>query len=659
MSVSRQSHPLPLRSICLDDPFWAQVQSRICREVIPYQWRALNDEVEGAAKSHCLENFKVAARCIAGEKGGKDCFSGYVFQDSDLYKWIEGASYALLHEHDATLEAQIDEAVDILCSAQLPDGYLNTYYTINGLERRLTNLKDNHELYCLGHLIEAAVAHYNATGKTKLLQAALRCIRFMQLHLGKDKLPGYPGHEIVEMALLRLYELTGEAQYMQFAAYFLDERGTHPLFFEEETRRNGNDFPWKDSYFGYQYYQAAKPVREQDEAQGHAVRAVYLYSAMADLARLNDDDSLRCACAKLWDSITKKRMYITGGIGQSAYGESFTYDFDLPNDSAYNETCASIGLVFFARRMLQMCPNGAYADVMERALYNGILSGMSLDGTSFFYVNPLEVVPEACEKDQMRRHVKVQRQKWFGCACCPPNLARLLLSLEQYICTQGEDTLFFHLYAGGTYHVQMGEEPVEIQVRTDYPWDGHIAFRIRANPGTRFHLALRIPGWCRSWHLHRDGAEAAAACHDGYTYLGPDWAEETELCLDLEMPVVQIQANPLVRQNAGCAAVMRGPVVYCLEEADNGKHLHLLRLPDKAAFNVLWEKDLLNGVVTLTSDGVRETEDWGEALYSERRTAAGTPQKLKWIPYYAWANRGSGEMRVWVRTLEDGLGHTI
>lgn len=285
------------------------------------------------------------------------------------------------------------------------------------LDKRWTNLRDNHELYCLGHLIEGAVAYYEATGKDKLLNAVVRYVDYVDTIFGPEdnKMQGYPGHEVIEMALIKLYKIKKDEKYLKLAKYFIDERGKAPLYFEEEGKKYSNKFWWEDSYFKYQYYQAGKPVREQDTAEGHAVRAVYLYSGMADVSRETNDDGLLGACKVLWDNMTKKQMYITGGIGSSQYGEAFTYNYDLPNDTIYAETCASIGLVFFARRMLEIEPKAQYADVMEKALYNGIISGMSLDGTKFFYVNPLEVVPEASEKDHLRAYVKVERQKWFGC----------------------------------------------------------------------------------------------------------------------------------------------------------------------------------------------------------------------------------------------------
>ena len=376
----------------IDDPFWSRKRETVRTQMIPYQWRALNDQVEGAAPSHCIKNFKIAA----GLEEGK--FEGRVFQDSDVAKWLEAVGYALSWHKDEELERTADEAIDIIAAAQQPDGYLDTYYIINGLDKRWTNLMNNHELYCAGHMIEAGIAYYEGTGKRKLLDVVIRLADCIDRTFGPEegKLHAYPGHEIIEMALVRLYHLTKEEKYLNLAKYFIDERGQEPLYFKEEREKYGNTYYWEDSLFQEQYFQAGKPVREQKEAEGHAVRAVYLYSGMASAAKETGDMSLWEACTRLWENVARRQMYITGAIGSSDYGEAFTFDYDLPNDTAYGETCASIGLIFWARRMLEVEPKSEYADVMEQALFNTCLSGMSLDGRKFFYVNPLEVNPMAC-----------------------------------------------------------------------------------------------------------------------------------------------------------------------------------------------------------------------------------------------------------------------
>jgi DUF1680 family protein len=454
MNPSAYSEFIKPGDIVINDQFWSAFMERVRATVIPYQWKALNDKVPGAEPSYCVRNFKLAAELTHPELDygvPRDSgFGGMVFQDSDLAKWIEAAAYSLAWHPDGELEQTLDETIDLICQAQQDDGYLNTYYIITGPEKRFTNLRDNHELYCLGHFIEAAAAYYETTGKRKLLDAMIRYVDCVDTHIGAEegKLHGYPGHEIVEMALVRLYALTRDEKHLRLAQYFIDQRGQPPLYFAEEAGRNGNASAWQDSYMKLQYYQAGKPVREQNAAEGHAVRAVYLYSGMADVARLTGDKELFAVCKTLCANITKKQMYITGAIGQSAYGEAFSYDYDLPNDTAYAETCAAIGLAFFARRMASIEPKAEYTDVLEKTLFNSIISGMALDGESFFYVNPLEALPQASLKDRRMRHITIERQKWFGCACCPPNLARIIASLGAYVHSAGTDTVYTHLYLG-------------------------------------------------------------------------------------------------------------------------------------------------------------------------------------------------------------------
>ena len=639
---------LILEQTRIEDPFWFRVRETVRREGIPYQWKALNDEIPDAEPSRCMRNFRIAAGKLRGEH------AGYVFQDSDIAKWIEGAAYTLRWHPDPELEKIVDGAIEEVVAAQQPDGYLDTYYIINGLDKRWTNLKDNHELYCAGHMIEAAVAWYQVTGKRVLLDAVIRLVDHIDSVLGEEegKLRGYPGHPVIEMALMRLYQVTGDPKHLNLARFFVNERGRSPLFFEEEDKRNGNVFYWKDSYFRYQYYQAGKPVREQEDAEGHAVRAMYLYSGMADVSRETGDTSLADACRRLWRSVVSRRMYITGSIGSSEYGEAFTFDYDLPNDTIYGETCAAIGLVFFARRMLALEPKSEYADVMERALYNGVISGMQLDGRRFFYVNPLEVLPEASLKDHGKKHVKVERQKWFGCACCPPNIIRLVSSLEDYIVSVHNGALYMHLYIGGDLKASVDGQPVSLKTETDYPWNGKITVTVTPEAPVSFTLNMRVPAWCSSWTLNLNGKAADAGVIDGYLSLFRVWNPGDRLELTLEMPVSFISANPRIYEDAGKVAVTRGPLVYCLEEPDNGSHLHLLRLgevrPEDCGIG--WKPEKLGGIMEISTPGIRESgADWGDTLYSADKPIVSAPVTLTWIPYYAWANREPGEMRVWIR----------
>jgi len=655
MDNTKSTEFVDLKNIVLFDSFWDPFMERVRTKVIPYQWEALNDRVPGAEPSYCMRNFKLAAELTHSELDygvPRDTgHAGCVFQDSDFAKWIEAASYSLVWHPDPALEKTLDEAIDIVCNAQQDDGYLDTYYIINGLDKRFTNLRDNHELYCFGHLLEGAVAYYHATGKRKFLDALIRYADCIDRLIGPEdgKLHGYPGHEIAEMALVRLYAITKDEKHLKLAKYFIDQRGQKPLFFEEEGRRNGNDFYWKNSLFQYQYYQAGKPVRDQHVAEGHSVRAVYLYSGMADIARLTGDAALLKACDDLWNNIANRQMYITGAIGQSAYGESFSYDYDLPNDTVYAETCAAIGLVFFARRMISIAPKGTYGDVIEKALFNGIISGMSLDGKSFFYVNPLEAVPEASKKDQGKRHVKIERQKWFGCACCPPNLARLIASLGNYIHSSTENALYTHLFVGSEAKVKISGSDVSIKIETKYPWEESIDIGFSMSAKTKFRYYFRIPGWCRKYSIRLNGDDIAHTCtvENGYALIDREWSGGDKLSLVLEMPVDFVLSNPHVRENIGKTAVMRGPIVYCAEEKDNGTELFRLHAGNPNDVTIKHEKELLEGVTAISFTGRRE-KDWeGDDLYGTAGTGF-EDKKIVLVPYYAWANRGAGEMTVWM-----------
>ena len=650
-----QYESVSYKQVKINDTFWAPFMERVRLSVIPYQWEALNDRIEGAAPSFCIRNFKIAAQ-VTHPQLDYDVDSslghgGYKWQDSDAAKWIEAAAYTLIWHPDPELEKTVDEVIDIICNAQQSDGYLNTYYIITGLDKRFTNLRDNHELYCFGHFLEAALAWYEATGKRKFLDVMIRYADCVNRLFGPEegKLQGYPGHEIAEMALVWLYRVTGDVKHLKLAQYFIDQRGQPPLYFAEEATRDGKGPPWEGSYFGLQYYQAGRPVRDQHIAEGHAVRATYLYSAMADIARLTGDEPLLEACNSIWNNIVNRQIYITGGIGQCAYGESFTFDYDLPNDMAYAETCASIGLAFFAKRMASIVVSGTYGDVLEKALYNGIISGMSLDGTEFFYVNPLEVHPESCLKAQPYRHVKTRRQKWFGCACCPPNLARIIASLGSYIHTTGDAAVYTHLFIGSESVIKINGKELLLTITTKYPWDSNVNISFAVKSPVRFVYGFRIPGWCSYFSVKLNGNNVGFTVNDGFALLDRQWQEGDSLEIMFDMPVQFIQANPKVRANSGKVSVMRGPVVYCMEETDNGPGLHNVRCGQPRDIDFQYESDLLEGVVTVSFTGKKESDWDGDSLYRNLQDTALDEVPLRWIPYYAWANREPGEMIVWIK----------
>jgi len=639
---------IPLDKIEVSDVFWSGIQKLVRDVVIPYQADVMEDKIPGVEKSQAIGNFRIAA----GEEKGEHY--GWVFQDSDVAKWLEAVAYSLSTFPDSKLEAKADEIIALIGRAQEPDGYLNTYFTIMHPDRKWQNLHDCHELYCSGHMIEAAVAYYKATGKDAFLNimrknADLICSRFGN---GDGKVRGIPGHQEIELALFRLYEVTGEKSYLETAKYFLDERGSEPSYFTLEGKSRGWVMFSKDGE-NREYAQNHKPVREQDKAVGHSVRAVYMYTAMAAIASETDDMELLSACERLWENITQKQMYITGGIGSTVHGEAFSVDYDLPNAITYSETCASIAMCFFARRMLEVKVLGKYADVMERMLYNTVLASMQQDGRRFFYVNPLEIIPGISGVVQTHKHALPQRPEWYACACCPPNLSRMLLSLGEYAwgerkgADEEEDIIIAHMFLGGSAEFSIAGG-VKVECESDYPYDSKARYTILpVKKEAEFCFAIRIPSWCKDSVVTINGYATAGDVTDGYVYFSRKWTSGDALEINFEMPVMRIYSNLFVSGNAGLVCLQRGPVVYCFEEADNSAPLAALRLPAVAEIKEERINDsVLGDIIVLTADGTKETGS--NDLYSEKKPITETV-KLKAIPYYAWGNRGIGEMRVWIR----------
>ncbi|MGX5843813.1 glycoside hydrolase family 127 protein [Mesorhizobium sp. ArgA1] len=561
-----------------------------------------------------------------------------MFWDSDWGKTIETAAYSLYRRRNDDLEKKIDAVIDMYGKLQQSDGYLSSWYQRIQPGKRWTNLRDCHELYCAGHLIEGAVAYFQATGKRKLLDIMCRYVDHIAENFGPEpgKKKGYCGHEEIELALVKLARATGQRKYMELAKYFIDQRGQEPHYFDEEARARGAD-PKAYHFKTYEYNQSHKPVREQDKVVGHAVRAMYLYSGMADIATEYGDDTLRVALDRLWDDLTTKNLYITGGIGPSAHNEGFTSDYDLPNETAYAETCASVGLVFWASRMLGMGPNARYADMMERALYNGSISGLSLDGSLFFYENPLE------------SRGKHSRWKWHRCPCCPPNIGRMVASIGTYFYSLADDALAVHLYGDSTARFDIAGKAVSLVQTSNYPWDGAVSIRVEPDAPVEFTLHLRVPSWCRKATLKVNGAHVDAASNDGYAAIRREWQKGDRVELDLDMSISRLFANPQVRQDIGRVALARGPLIYCVEETDNAGQLHRITLPRTAEIEAHPEPNLLGGVVTLSANGRRETaENWDNGLYRTEAPAV-EQAKLTAVPYYAWDNREPGEMVVWLR----------
>lgn len=637
MGKFEKSYQIKVSDVKIKDHFWSKIQDLIIEEAIPYQEKVLRDEIDGIEKSHAVANYKIAAGLEKGE------FYGNVFQDSDVSKWLEGVAYALSVKRDTELEKRADEIIGYIEKAQEEDGYLDTYFILKEPEHKWQNLQECHELYCAGHLMEAAAAYYRETGKTQLLDIAQRLADHIEKKFGEGKERGIPGHQEVEVGLMRLYKETGIEKYKDLASYFIEERGKNPDYFiEEREKRRWIYFDMDPK--NREYSQCHAPVREQDKAVGHSVRAVYMYMAMADLAMEMQDESMYAACRKLWSNIVNKRMYVTGGIGSTAEGEAFTMDYDLPNDSGYAETCASIAMVMFAKRLLDIEPDGEYADTIERELYNGILSGMQLDGKAFFYVNPLEIVRGVSGELFGYKHVLPRRPKWYACACCPPNLVRLITALGTYAWSEKEDIIYSHFYLGQEAELKKAY----VQIESKYPWEGDVCYTVFPRTKDEFTLAIHLPQYGEDYvvSLNRKELDVTNRVKKGYLYLRRKWSEKDHLRIQFAMPARRIYANPEVRADAGCVAFMRGPIVYCFEQADQKEALQTYRIPGWADVKEYFCRDgVLDGMMLLKIEGYHLKAQ--EKLYSPER-AQKESVLMTAIPYFAWGNREEGDMRVWM-----------
>jgi uncharacterized protein len=617
---------VPFTQVRLTDAFWAPKVETNRRVTIPFGLR--KSEEEGR-----IRNFERAAHVRAGVYEGK-----MPFDDTDVYKLIEGAAYSLQSHPDPELERLLDGIIAKIAAAQEPDGYLTTYKTIDVTKspatwlkpgpKWLTELQGSHELYNAGHLYEAAYAHYRATGKRTLLDVALKNADLVGRTFGPDKLMLPPGHQIVETGLVKLAAATGEGRYRALARFFLDQRGNaqgHPLFGP--------------------YNQDHRPVVEQDEAVGHAVRAAYMYSAMVDIATLDDDALYRDAVQRIWQDVVARKLYLTGGIGALHKGEAFGAAFELPNRTAYAETCASIASIYWNQRLFLQSGDARYVDVLERTLYNAAIAGVSLAGDKFFYPNPLE-----SDGRWAFNQGGLTRQPWFDCSCCPTNLARFIPSIPDYIYALKDDVLFVNLFVASQASLQVGGTKVRIEQETRYPWDGKVRLRVKPErPGT-FELRVRIPGWARSKPVPSDlyryleateprytvrinGRLASTTLTNGYVALARAWQATDVVTLELPMPVRRVIADERVADDKDRIALERGPLVYCLEGADNGGAALDVVVGDDVKFQAIHKPELLAGITVL------------EGTVSNRD---GRPRRITAIPYYAWSNRGAGEMAVWL-----------
>ena len=573
----------------INDNFWSPRLSKHVSATLP----VCIDQIEN--QTGRIRNFENAAK-------GEGEHSGIFFDDSDVYKALEGMAYSLINNPDPELEKKADEWIDKFAAAQQPDGYINTFYTLTGLDKRWTNM-DKHEMYCAGHMIEAGVAYYQATGKRKLLDVCIRMTDHMMSQFGPGKRHWVPGHEEIELALVKLYQTTQEQKYLDFAYWLLEERG------------HGHGTMGDEGKWNPVYYQDIVPVRQLTDISGHAVRCMYLYCGMADVAALKNDTGYIAAIDRLWDDVVHRNMYITGGVGSSHDNEGFTEDYDLPNLDAYCETCASVGMVLWNQRMNQLTGDSKYIDVLERSLYNGALAGISLGGDRFFYVNPLESKGDH------------HRQEWYGCACCPSQLSRFLPSIGNYIYASSDDALWVNLYIGNTGQIRIGETDILLTQETDYPWDGSVKLTISTSQPLEKEIRLRIPNWCKTYDLSINGKRINVPKEKGYAVI-KDWKSQDVIALDMDMPVEIVAADPHVKENFGKRAIQRGPLVYCMEEIDNPVYFDQIQLSPSTTFQTAFASDILNGIKTIKTNG--------------------RAQSATFIPYYAWDNRKAGKMRVWI-----------
>jgi uncharacterized protein len=634
--VAKPLHPVLFTEVKLNDGIWAPRQRAVREHTLPFLYGQLEryGVIEGL-------NVHLPPGPLSVPFNGRPT-TPVMYWDSDIGKWIEMAAYTLASKRDSALEAQIDDLIARLAKAQQPDGYFNSYFIRREPDKRWTNLRDWHELYNAGHLIEGAIAYAQATGKDEFLKIMCRYADYIAntFGSGKDQKRGYCGHPEVELALFRLYRHTGERRYLDLAGYFVDERGRQPHYFDQEARARGED-PSSMFHGTYEYNQSHVPVREQTQVVGHAVRAMYLYSAMADLAGETNDNALLEACKRLWNDLVGKRLYVTGGLGPSARNEGFTTDYDLPNETAYAETCASVGLIFWAHRLMQIDRDGRYADIMELALYNNALSGLALDGEHFFYDNPLA--------SRGGHH----RWQWHRCPCCPPNIGRLVASVGQYVYSAGPREIAVHLYVQGSAAIALDGTTLTLSQTTAYPWDGAVTIDINCDRPLEATLALRIPGWCRKAKLAVNGIaiDLSAVADRGYARINRRWMAGDQVSLALEMPPQRVYANPEVRANFGRVALKRGPIVYCVEETDNTVPVHRAALPREAAIHAEFDDSLLGGAGTLKTRAavVRFRDE--DALYTSDPPQVDPPVTIRAIPYYLWDHREAGEMSVWLHEL--------
>lgn len=615
--------PVGFSRVQISDSFWSPRIDKVSTVTIP----VCIDQTE--VKTPRIRNFEKVAR----KKGEKH--EGIYFDDSDVYKALEAIAYSLRNHPDKQLEQKADEWIDKIAAAQLPDGYLNTYYTLNGLDKRWTDM-EKHEDYCAGHLMEAAVAYYNTTGKRKLLDVAARFADHIDSTFRLQNRHWVSGHEEIELALVKLYKATGNKKYLDLAYWYIEQRG----------HGYGKGVIW-DQWKDPKYCQDDVPVKDQKEIEGHAVRAMYLYTGAADVGAAKNDSAYMNAMKQVWEDVVYRNMYITGGIGSSGRNEGFSVDYDLPNHSAYCETCASVGMVLWNQRMNLLTGDAKYIDVLERSLYNGALDGLSLSGDRFFYGNPLA------------SNGGYGRSEWFGTACCPSNIARLVESLGNYIYASSDNAIWINLFVGSNTSIALKKNNVQVVQQTNYPWSGSVKITVTPSAKTSFPLYIRIPGWARnepvpgstyryadrtdsSIRLSLNGKPVKYAVENGYAVINNQWKKGDQVTLDLPMPVRRVVAIDSVKADRNRIALQRGPLVYCVEQPGNISKVQNFIIPDDAVFDVAFDKNTLGGIVSIKTEvPVIKPDEAGKNIKMEK-------EPITAIPYFSWANRGKSEMQVWL-----------
>jgi DUF1680 family protein len=615
-----------------------------------------------------LKTFEDRGRIRALTQELKDDEKHHIFWESDLAKWLEGVLIYLQKNSDDELSQFAENLIDKLIANQEEDGYLNSFFTFNEPENKFTNLKDRHELYCAGHLMEAALEHLKLNGTSRFFDAMERYMDHIADTFGREqgKKRGYPGHQEIELALLKAYEQTGKTKFLELADYFLSERGSEPHYYDEEERQiklkekviNFSDYPSKIRDFmsmhmsgmspanekrDYNYWQAHQLPVHQKTAEGHSVRALYMYTAMADLARIKNDSRMLETCKSLWRNIVDRRMYVHGGVGSSHIGERFTFDYDLPNDMAYAETCASIALIFFAERLSRIERSSEYADIIEKALYNTVLASTSANGKGFFYENYLECIPGFLTFQHRRHGI---RDEYHTCSCCPPNITRIIADLDRYIYSSSNEGIEVHQYISSEISFNINDDYIELEQLSGFPWEGSSKITLRKVSGREFSLFIRIPEWDPKMKIEVNGENVSFQTNNGYAQIKRTWQEGDEVSLSFNFEPGLVRSNAKVRYNMRKACVFRGPLLYCMESADNGPYLNKVLINEDQKFEVMNDDDLFKDCKSLSGKIKRFTNST-ENLYSISKPEL-NDSKVKLIPYFLWANRGENEMLVWI-----------